>query len=193
VTLRCNSYLLVAKATGCIVLSSIATLAQNVNQQKIDQGSSQMLKSADVAFAMKAVQDGVAEVRTGKLAAEKASAADVKAFAHQMVTDHTKANNDLKALAEKRGMTLATDMNAREQATYRKLRKLSGAAFDRAYVKGMVKDHQEGVKEFQKEAKTGKDEEIKAFASRTLPMLQQHLEKIRSIQSNMQQSGSYTK
>ena len=104
--LRGSSYALVAKATGCIVLSSIATFAQNANDQKIDQGSSEMLRSADVAFAMKAAQGGVAEVRMGKLAAEKANSADVKAFGRQMVADHTKANDDLNSVAQKKAMTL---------------------------------------------------------------------------------------
>jgi putative membrane protein len=192
-TLRGSSYGLVLKATGWIILSSVATVAQNANDQKIDHGSSQMLRSADVAFAMKAVQGGMAEVRMGKLAAEKANSADVKAFGRQMVADHTKANDDLKSVAQKKGMTLPNDMSARQQARHRKLEKLSASAFDRAYVEHMVKDHQEDVKEFHKEANTGKDEDIKGFASRTLPVLQAHLDKIRSIQSNMQQSGSYTK
>jgi putative membrane protein len=191
--LRRSSYARLAKATGCIVLSSIATFAQNANDQKIDQGSSEMLRSADVAFALNAAQGGVAEVQMGKLAAEKATRADVKSIGRQMVADHTKANDDLKSVAQKKAMTLPNDMSARQHATYLKLEKLSASVFDRAYVNDMVKDHKEDVKEFQKEANTGKDEDVKGFASRTLPVLQTHLEKIRSIQSNMQQSGSSTK
>ncbi|MFL6351288.1 MAG: DUF4142 domain-containing protein [Bryobacteraceae bacterium] len=164
-----------------------------MQSQKMDQGSSQMLKSPDIAFAMKAAQGSGAEVQMGKLAAEKASSADVKAFGRQMIHDHTKANDDLKAVAEKKRMTLAADMDAHELPQYSKLQRLSGAAFDRAYVKDMVKDHEEDVKEFQKEAKNGQDEDIKGFASRTLPVLQAHLDKIKSIQSNMQQKGSSTK
>lgn len=188
-----NSYLLVAKAAGCVVLSSIAILAQNRNDQKIDQSSTEMLKSADIAFAMKAAQGGVAEVQMGKLAAEIATSPTVKALGRQMVGDRTKANDDLKSIAEKKGMTLLADMNAHQHATYRKLEKLSGAAFDPAYVTDMLKDHQEDVKEFQKEANTGKDEDIKGFASRTLPGLETRLDKIKSIQSNLQPSGSSTK
>jgi putative membrane protein len=152
-----------------------------------------MLKSADTAFAMTAAQAGVAEVQMGKLAAEKAHNADVKAFGRHIVADHTKANEDLKSLAEKKRMTLPADMNAHQHSTYRKLEKLSGSAFDRAYAKEMVKDHQHDAKEFQKEVKKGKDEEIKGFASRTLPVLREHLEKIRSIESELKQSGSSTK
>jgi putative membrane protein len=192
-TQRRNFYLLAATVVGCIVLSPIIMDAQDTSAQKMDQGSRQMLKSADTAFAMKAAQGGAAEVQTGKLAAEKASSPDVKAFGQQMVDDHTKANDDLKSVAEKKRMTLPTDMNAHQQGTYSKLQRLSGDAFDRAYVKDMVKDHEDDVKEFQKEANNGKDEDIKGFASRTLPVLQGHLDKIKSIQSSMQQKGSSTK
>jgi putative membrane protein len=193
VTLRCNSYRVVATAAASVGLLSLATRAQNTSDQKLDQGSSEMLKSADTAFAMQAAQGGVAEVQMGKLAAEKANRADVKAFGRRMVADHTKANEDLKSVAEKKRMTLPTDMNAHQHATYRKLEKLSGSAFDRAYAKDMVKDHQEDVKEFQKEVKTGKDGDIKGFASRTLTVVREHLEKIRSIESELKQSGSSTK
>jgi putative membrane protein len=155
------------------------------NGTRMDSGSNKMMKSPDVNFAMKAAQGGMAEVQMGKLAADKGNSTDVKAFGQQMVDDHTKANDDLKSVAEKEGMTLPTDMNAHQHAMYSRLEKLSGAAFDKAYVTDMVKDHQEDVKEFQKESNTGKDDQIKAFASRTLPVLQSHLDKIKSIQSNM--------
>jgi putative membrane protein len=193
VRLRRNVYLLVLAVAGCMLLVPTAAYAQDMQSQKMDQGSSQMLKSPDIAFAMKAAQGSGAEVQMGKLAAEKASSADVKAFGRQMIHDHTKANDDLKAVAEKKRMTLAADMDAHELPQYSKLQRLSGAAFDRAYVKDMVKEHEEDVKEFQKEAKNGQDEDIKGFASRTLPVLQAHLDKIKSIQSNMQQKGSSTK
>jgi putative membrane protein len=156
----------------------------------MDSGSGKMMKSPDTTFAMKAAQGGMAEVQMGKLAAEKAGSADVRAFGQQMVDDHSKANDDLKSVAEKEGMTLPADMNAHQHAMYSRLEKLSGAAFDRAYVGDMVMDHQEDVKEFQKETNSGKDDQIKAFASRTLPVIQGHLDKIKSIQSNMQSGSS---
>jgi putative membrane protein len=166
---------------------------QKTKDLRMDQGSREMLKSADTAFALEAAQNGVAEVATAKLAAQKASSAEVKAFGQQAVNEYTKANNDLKSVAEKKRMTLPTDMNAQEHATYLRLRKLSGPAFDHAYIKAVMKRKQEDVKEFKKEAHTGKDEEIKGFALRTLPVLETHLQKIRSIQANMHQSGLSTK
>ena len=192
-TQRRNLYSVAATLVGCIALPPLLIHAQDTSALKMDQGSSKMLKSADTAFAMKAAQGGVAEVQMGKLAAEKATSPDVKAFGQQMVDDHTKANEDLKSVAEKKRMTLPNNINAHQESAYSKLHRLSGESFDRAYVTHMVKDHEDDVKEFKKEANDGKDEDIKGFASRTLPVLQGHLEKIKSIQSNMQQKGSSTK
>jgi putative membrane protein len=181
---------------GCVSIGAFAVQAQDSSNQKdtsgqkMDSGSGKMMKSPDTTFAMKAAQGGMAEVQMGKLAAERAGSADVKAFGQQMVDDHSKANDDLKSVAEKEGMTLPADMNAHQHAMYSRLEKLSGAAFDRAYVRDMVMDHQEDVKEFQKETNSGKDDQIKAFASRTLPVIQGHLDKIKSIQSNMQSGSS---
>jgi len=122
------------------------------SDQHMDHGARKIMKSPDAAFAIKAAQGGLAEVKLGQLAAEKASSPDVKAFGQQMIDDHTKANDQLKAVAESEGMTLPTDVNGKQQAMYDRLSKLSGAQFDSAYVKDMVMDHQEDVKEFAKEA-----------------------------------------
>lgn len=174
--------------SGCaafVVLSSAIISAQNTSNQHMDAGTQKIMKSADSTFAMKAAQGGMAEVKLGQLAAEKATNPDVKAFGQQMVDDHTKANDNLKAVAQSENMTLPSDVNAKQQAMYDKLSKLSGPAFDKAYVNDMVKDHEEDVKEFQKESNSGKDPKIKDFASTTLPVLQGHLSKIKGIQGGM--------
>lgn len=163
--------------------------AQDASQH-MDNGASKMMKSADTRFAIKAAQGGMAEVKMGQLAADKAGSPDVKAFGQQMVDDHTKANDQLKSIAKDEGMALPGDVNQKQQVMYDQLSKLSGADFDKQYVKSMVMDHQEDVKDFQKEADSGKDEKIKSFASQTLPTLQQHLDKIKSIQSKMGSGSS---
>ena len=188
----------VRKSTGfgiAIFATSVvlALRAQDTADQKMDTGSTKIMKSADATFAMKAAQGGLAEVKMGKLAADKGNSADVKAFGQQMVDDHSKANDDLKSVAEKENMTLPADVNAHQRAMYNRLEKLSGEAFDRAYIRDMVMDHEEDVKEFQKEANNGKEDQIKAFASRTLPVIQGHLDKIKSIQSNMPKAGAPAK
>lgn len=164
--------------------------AQNASGNHIDTGANQMLRSSDTAFAINAAQDGNAEVKVGKLAAGKASAQDVKAFGQQMVDDHTKANDQLASVAREEHMTLPSGLTAKDEAMYNRLEKLSGVAFDKAYVADMVKDHQADVKEFEKEQRTGKDPAIKSFAAQTLPVLQEHLEKIKSIHSKLGSGAS---
>jgi putative membrane protein len=141
--------------------------------------------SADSKFAMTAAHGGQAEVDFGKLAAEKASDPAVKAFGQQMVEDHGKANDKLMSVAQSENMTLPSDMNMKQKAMYEKLKMLSGTSFDKAYVSDMLKDHQEDIKEFTKEANSGADPKIKEFASNTLPVIQGHLDKIKAIQSKM--------
>lgn len=183
--LKIDKWLAVGALAGFAVLSSTPLRAQDTNSQQMDNGAKKMMKSPDTMFAMKAAQGGMAEVKLGQLAADKASNPDVKAFGQQMVDDHGKANDDLKSTAQKKNMTLPSDVNAKQQAMYDRLSKLSGTAFDHAYVNDMVKDHQEDVKEFQKEVNSGKDDDIKGFASRTLPVIQGHLDKIKSIQAKL--------
>jgi len=178
-----------AVLTGLLILLPPAVRAQS-SDQHMDNGANKMMKSADTHFAIKAAQGGMAEVKLGQLAATKASNPDVKAFGQKMVDDHTKANDQLKSIAQDEGMTLPGDVNQKQQATYDKLSKLSGADFDKQYVKSMVTDHEEDVKEFRKEANSGKDEKIKSFASQTLPTLQEHLDMIKSIQSKMGSGSS---
>ena len=184
------------KAFAAVSVFSVAPClmqAQNTSTgagNHMDTGAKQMLNSADKAFAMKAAQGGLAEVQMGKLAADKGSSPDVKAFGQQMVDDHTKANDQLKSVAQQENMTLPATVNSKDQAEYDKLNGLSGAAFDKEYVRDMVKDHMMDVKEFEREANKGQDPAIKGFASQTLPVLQGHLSKIKDIQSKMGSGSS---
>lgn len=141
--------------------------------------------SADKTFMMKAAMGGMAEVQLGQMAAKKGASAAVKQFGQHMVTDHSKANAKLKQVAASEGVTLPADVGAENKAVMAKLSKLSGAAFDRAYVSDMVKDHVEDVGEFAKESKLGKDQAAKGFAAKTLPTLKAHLNMIRMIQHNI--------
>lgn len=136
-------------------------------------------------FLTEAAHGGIAEVKMGELAASKAENAEVKQFAQKMVADHTKANAELKKLAEGEGVTLPTDMNAEQKATYDRLAKLSGAEFDREYMMTQVAAHEKTVDLFQKQVDQGEDAEVKAFANKTLPNLKMHLESARQISDKM--------
>jgi len=132
-------------------------------------------------FAVKAAEGGMAEVALGKLALERAANPAVKEFGQRMVVDHTAANNELKAIAAKKNIQLPTDLDADQKSTVDKLSKLSGAEFDKKYMSDMVKDHEEDVEEFQTQAEKGNDPDIKAFAAKTLPTLQSHLQMAREV------------
>lgn len=135
----------------------------------------------DAAFYKKAAEGGIAEVELGKLAQEKSPTQSVKDFGAMMVTDHSAANDKLKAIAERKSIKLPSSPSVGQMATKTKLEVLSGDTFDKSYIKGMVKDHQEDIEEFQKEATSGQDPDAKAYATETLPTLKRHLKKIESI------------
>jgi putative membrane protein len=134
--------------------------------------------AAAVAFVQKAAEGGAAEVAIAKLALQKAENAEVKAFAERLEKDHAAVNGELKTLAAARNITLPAEKRG---PVYFKLEKLSGAAFDRAFVAAMLTSHQNGVKAFDKEAASGADADIKAFAAKTLPTLKEHLQQVQTL------------
>jgi putative membrane protein len=148
------------------------------------------VSAKDKKFMMDAAMGGMEEVEMGRLAASNATDADVKAFGQRMVDDHTKANDQLKQVAQTKGVTLPTDMSKSQHSEMDKLSKMTGANFDHAYVKMMVKDHKKDVADFAKESKSGSDSDVKSFASTTLPTLQDHLKMIQDISGKMGGSKS---
>jgi putative membrane protein len=143
--------------------------------------SASQLDAADRTFVNKAAEGGLAEVEFGKLATEKASSNEVKKFGQRMVDDHRKANDQLKQVAGKVGVTLPDRLSPKDQATRDRLSKLSGEQFDSAYMRDMVKDHTKDVAEFRRESQNAKNDDVKNFASQTLPTLQDHLQHAKSI------------
>jgi len=131
--------------------------------------------AADRAFAEKAAAGGAAEVEGGKVAEQRAANDKVKQFGARMAQDHAKANDELKQIASGKGLQLPSAPDAQHQHEMARMQKLSGAAFDQAYMDHMVKDHKKDVAEFRKQASAGKDPDLKAFAAKTLPTLEEHL------------------
>jgi putative membrane protein len=148
------------------------------------------LSAADQAFAKEAAMGGLAEVDLGQLAASKASSPDVKQFGQRMVDDHGKANEELKSWAAQKNVTLPTELDAKHKAEHAKLEKLSGDAFDRAYMTAMVADHNKDVADFQRESKSAKDPELKAWAAKTLPTLQDHQKSAKEISAKVKGSAA---
>jgi len=131
--------------------------------------------SADLEFILAAAQGGMAEVELGKVAVQQGTSEEVKKFGQRMVTDHSKGGDELKAIAEQRGIGLPSDLDTKDKALMTRLSKLHGASFDRTYMRSMVSDHKEDVAEFRRESMSGKDPEMKAWAARMLPTLEDHL------------------
>lgn len=142
------------------------------------------ISDEDRAFMTEAATGGMAEVEMGRLAATKATSAAVKRFGRRMVTDHSKANAELKRLAKQKGVTLPTDLTPEQKADRDKLSNLSGAEFDREYMTMMVADHDKNVSAF--EAKTGNaaDSDLKRFVVKTLPTLNMHQRMAKQIKSS---------
>lgn len=156
----------------------------SMNNGQMDSNSRSM-KSMDTTFAKNAAAGGMAEVKLGQLAQEKGSSDAVKEFGRRMEADHSKADDQLKDVASKTKITLPTGIDRKDQATYDRLSKLSGTAFDRAYARDMVADHRNDIADFKKEADTGTNPEVKNFASQTLPTLEDHLKLAREMEKSV--------
>jgi putative membrane protein len=137
--------------------------------------------NADEHFVREAAAGGMMEVELGRLAAERAASAEVKAFGQRMVTDHSKANQQLTQIATSKGLTLDTKLPAEMQQQRDHLARLSGAEFDRMYMQHMVQDHKKDVSEFEKQAEKGTDPALRTFAQQTLPTLREHLTLAQSL------------
>jgi putative membrane protein len=150
-----------------------------------------MLDSSDKKFMMEAGMGGMAEVEMARVALQRASSEAVKQYAQRMIDDHTKAGQELTELASTKGVTLATALDTKHTNMLTKMQQLSGAEFDRAYIKEAgVKSHEKMEKLFMREAERGKDADTKAFASKTLPTVQDHLRMAREMSVG---SGTGTK
>jgi putative membrane protein len=166
---------------GLCSLGAVAQSNTNNSNSTNAMGTAKHMTASERMFIRKAAEGGKAEVELGKLAQEKAASPEVKQFGERMVNDHSKANDQLKEVAQKEGVTLPTKLDAKDAATKARLEKLSGEAFDRAYMKDMVADHAKDVREFKNEAKNGKDPDVKNFAAQTAPTLENHLKEAKNI------------
>ena len=189
--------LLLAGALSCFGQTSGTSSSDQSSSSSSDQstqGAAANAKGgADGVFVKKAAQGGIAEVELGKLATQKASSDDVKQFGQKMVDDHSKANDQLKQIASQKGMDVSSDLAPKDKAEMDRLSKLSGPAFDRAYMKYMVMDHSKDAAEFKNEANSGSDQDIKGFASNTLTTIQDHLKMAKDINAKMGKQGKTSK
>jgi putative membrane protein len=142
--------------------------------QESPASKSSALSAKDRTFMHKAAKGGMMEVALGRLAEQKGQSEDVKSFGKRMVTDHSKANEELKSIAEKKGVKLASKEPSEKWSS------------DKAYMDMMVKDHEKDLAEFQEEANNGSDPDVKKFADDTAKMVQEHLDLAKQTQSKLQ-------
>jgi len=147
--------------------------------------ASRTLADRDTSFANKAAVGGMAEVAFGKMAMEKATNSMVKDFAAMMVKDHGKANDELKAIAAGKNITLPVALDGIHLKKQQELEAKSGIAFDKAYVMDMVEGHEKTLALMEDGSRNCKDAELKAFAANAGPVVKHHLEMIRKIQSDL--------
>src|SRR6266850_1151561 len=164
-----------------VAMAAVPAFAQYPPKTQGTQKTMNAKGMTDEHFVMDVAHAGMAEVELGKMAVDKASNSQVKQFGQRMVDDHSKAGDELKAIAQQKNITWPTELDAKHKAVRDRLMKLSGEAFDRAYMQEMVAGHQKVVMMLRTEAKNGKDPDIKAWASKTLPTTEDHLKQAREI------------
>jgi putative membrane protein len=148
-------------------------------------GTVSSLDTTDKEFVVKAAQGGMAEVMLGQMASSKGTSPDVKNFGNRMVSDHGKANDELKQLAQNKGMALPGDVDKETKKFADRLSKTSGKDFDKEYINNMVDDHEKDVNEFEKASKNAKDPDLRAWAAKTLPTLQDHLKMAKDTKAKL--------
>jgi putative membrane protein len=140
------------------------------------------ISPADKDFILAAAQGGMTEVKLGELAADKGTRDDVKEFGQRMVKDHTAINDDLKALAAQKDVTLPGNLDAKHQVMVDKMSALSGSEFDDAYIAGMIKGHKKDAKAFKAESGETTDADVKAFLDKSIPVVEAHLKHVTAMQ-----------
>lgn len=141
------------------------------------------LKAADEKFVKTAGASGMAEVKIATLGTQKAERADVKELATMLVADHTKVNAELSALAESKKVQLSAVIDPSAADTFKDLEKESGKGFDKAFLDHLEKSHKDSIANFEDAEKNGEDAEVKSWASKTLPALRTHLDKVKELKA----------
>ena len=160
----------------CVLSLMVAalSLASVAVAQDAPASKSSSLSVKDQTFMKKAAKGGMMEVAMGNLAEQNGQSDSVKSFGKRMVTDHSKANDELKSIAAQKGVTLPSKEPTLKWSS------------DKTYMNMIVKDHEKDLAEFQEEAKTGSDPEVKKFAEDTAKVVQEHLDLAKETQSKLQ-------
>ena len=155
-------------------------------------GGAMALASGDRKFMQEAAVGGMAEVAMARVAVERASSDAVRDYARKMIEDHTRANEELMQLASSKGVTLPSAPNVKQQQMLARLGAMSGAAFDREYVRQAgVKSHEKMLKLVQSQSRKGRDADARAFAAKMVPAVQMHLDMARQLDTGGSGAGTH--
>jgi putative membrane protein len=156
-----------------LVSAPVGAVATPTQSQR--SSGNHKLSWQDHRFLRQAAQAGLFEVKKSELALSRSDNRHVRQFAAQMIRDHTKANQELKQLAASKGVRLPHRPNAYQRMIIRRLARLSGKHFDCAYMAVQVRAHIKTIAILVREVRQGRDQAVKAYAARTLPVLRMHL------------------
>jgi len=148
--------------------------------------SGQKLGNQDVDFVKEATMGGMLEVELGKVAQQNAANEEVRRFGKRMAEDHGKANKELVALAQTKGITVSKDLDSKCKEICDKLTRLKGVEFDKEYMRHMLEDHEKDVAEFQRASKNLQDPDLKAWVLKTLPTLNEHLQLAKRVHAQVE-------
>jgi len=189
---------LLAVSVAAAMFGSVGAQAQTASTQMgasataTTASGTAKLTAADRKAIMDMAMSNMAEVEMGKMAQSKSQNADVKAFGQKMVDDHGKALTEVQTLAQSKGVTLPTELDAKHKALAAKLEKANGDAFDKAYTKqGGVAAHKDTLAKLQKASKAAKDADVKGQVDKMIPVVQEHLKHAEQVASGkMSSTGS---
>jgi len=170
-----------------IFVAAVLAAALGIVQASIAAAQGTM-PAPDWQFMLDAAHGGIAEVELGRLAAQRAASAEVRQFGQRMTTDHSAANTELAQLAQRKGLVLPREIDPAHRATITRLSAMSGMMFDQAYMAEMMRDHQQDAALFSREASQGQDAEVRAWAVKALPTVQQHLQLAADLNSRVAQA-----
>ena len=157
-------------------------IAQEENEEKFDNSKQD---EKDSRYLVEAGETDSKEIEIGKLAQEKSTDADVKAFGKMLVDDHTQAAGDVKKLAARKNISLPDSMTEEARKEYDDLNKKSGLDFDKKFAEMMVKGHEKAIDKMTEAAEEAADEEIRYWATNKIPTLTEHLEHAKSLKEKI--------
>jgi putative membrane protein len=184
--MKINNFLMAALCFGVLTVQSCNSDNKGDAKKEADQTNKDMkvIDNDDSKFMTEAASGGMMEVKAAQIAGQRCSSNQVKDFAKEMITDHTKANGELRDLAKQKNVALPDSMSNDDQKNIDKLMKEDAKHFDKTYIDMMVDDHKKAVDAFQKVVDNPKDADVKIWADKTLPTLKHHLEMAKMAKDN---------